>query len=160
MQYPITFVDMESARLVRKAYIDSLISSMIRLETDPHVVVWINRLKDCRHHEWDDEVRDTIRNAILTYNNRWTFMYGGGFFDKLGNVASKYGSKVWKGVEAGLTDKPAQGTTGNIAKSVVQRLTGSPGSQTGGASDDSLREALNAELQRLQSYSRKLGPSL
>ena len=150
MEY-FTFVDFETARLVRKAYIDSLISSMIRLETDPHVVVWIDRLRSCRDRDWDEEVRDIIRNAISTYNTRWAVVYGG----KLD--VGKLVSKVARGVTAALTGKEATGTTGSLAAAVTKKVMGN--NQTGGlveAPEDDLQAALHAELQRINSVESML----
>jgi hypothetical protein len=145
-----TFVDLETARVVRKAYIDALISNMIRLETDPHVVVWIDRLRECRERDWNDEVRDIIRNAILTYNNRWTVIYGGGSF-------SKFLGKAVKGVTAGLTGESVQGSkTGNLFKALTERAMGQ---QKGGVveqDEEELRTALRAELERMDSMTEMI----
>lgn len=151
MEY-FTFVDLETARLVRKAYIDSLISSMIRLETDPHVVVWIDRLRGCRERDWNDEVRDIIRNAILTYNARWAVVYGG---KGSGMNFGKLLGKALSGLEKGLKGEQGEGTIETIISAATQKIFSTGAPQTGGVIGDSsddegdLRAALHAELQRM-----------
>ena len=157
-----TFVDLESARLIRKAYIDSLISSMIRLETDPHVVVWIDRLKLCRERDWDEEVRDIIRNAILAYNTRWTILYGGkeGGRLGLGDVAKqfeKFGSKALRGVVAAVTGETTTGTTSSLVKTVTEKALGTTTTAGRGSDENDLQAALRAELERMADMESMIG---
>lgn len=155
-----TFVDAEAARLVRKAYIDSLISSMVKLETDPHVIVWIDRLKLCRERDWDDDVRDIIRSAIENYNQRWIVVYGGknggGVF---GDFVSKIATKAATGVHAAIKGSKEGIRPGSVAD-IFRKGTKGLGNildiredRVGGGGDgsveDDLQSALRAELERM-----------
>ena len=80
--------DMNAYRLIRRNYIDSLISSMIKLQTDSHIVSWIDKLKWCREREWDDEVRSIVRQAMNIYNERYIVIYGGADATKIAKSAS------------------------------------------------------------------------
>jgi hypothetical protein len=150
-----TFVDLEAARLVRKAYIDSLISSMVKLETDPHVVVWIDRLRLCRERDWDDEVRDIIRNAIANYNQRWIVVYGGKNGGGFGDWVGKFATKAVTGVQAAITGNKESVPPGSLADSVrkgikgVGNVLGVRGGDSGDLFEDDLQSALRAELERM-----------
>jgi hypothetical protein len=150
-----TFVDAEAARLVRKAYIDTLISSMVKLETDPHVVVWIDRLKLCRERDWDDEVRDIIRSAIENYNQRWIVVYGGKNGGGFGDLLGKFATKAATGIQAAVTGSKEGVRPGSFAdlvrqgtKGVGNRL-GVRGGDNGDLFEDDLQSALRAELERM-----------
>lgn len=157
-----TFVDLEAARLVRKSYIDSLISSMIKLETDPHVVVWIDRLKLCRERDWDDEVRDIIRNAITNYNQRWIIVYGGKTGGGFGDMFAKFGSKFATGVTAAVTGSKGNVIPGSFADNIrrgtkgIGNVLGVRGGE-GSSSDleDDLQSALRVELERMNEMESK-----
>lgn len=157
-----TFVDLEAARVVRKAYIDALISNMIRLETDPYVIVWIHRLRDCRERDWDDEVRAIIRNAILAYNTRWTVLYGG---SEVSQTIGKFFKKAVKGATAALEGKEGEGTTGKFVSSAVHYALGTKPTvpavpaapvQHGGEVEDELHAALQSELRRMREMERMM----
>jgi len=112
------FVDQEEFRLIRRKYIDNLISSMIHLQTDPQITVWIDQLRWCRDQDrWDNEIRQLVHQAMNEYNNRWIFLQGGG----IGETVAKYGSKIATGIAHGLqgTASAAAGKTAGIAAGIT-----------------------------------------
>jgi hypothetical protein len=153
------FPDFETYRLIRRQYIDSLISSMINLQTDPEVVVWIDRLKGCRSMSWDRSVDDIIRHAMAVYNNKFIYYNGGGTFSDTAKEAARRAAKGLSNI-LGLREKGSgQGPVdpGTAFQTFSSKIGGDiedGGYQ--GLGGHEMRSALQMELVRMKETEARL----
>lgn len=99
---------------IRRAYIDSLISSLIELNSEPEVVVYIDRLRECRDREWDGEVVRLVNDAMRAYHNRFIYVNGGG----IGNVFQKFAKKAVGTATGTYNPAASKGVMGKVIGSV------------------------------------------
>lgn len=129
---PMAYVSTVQYSPIRRAYIDSLISSLIDLHSEPQVVYYIDRLKACRDREWDSEVLKLVNDAMTVYNRRYIYLNGGagGLGEMAGKVLKrtfskenlkKYADKATRGIRSAADPsikKESLGKTGKLARSL------------------------------------------
>lgn len=119
---PMTYVSTVEYSPIRRAYIDALISSLIELNSEPEVTIYINRLRDCRDKEWDNDTLKLVHEAMRVYNNRYIYLNGGGQEGGIG-VVDKFLPKITQGFSAAFgKTTPGQplGRTANFVRSATK----------------------------------------
>lgn len=97
---PMTYVSTVEYSPIRRAYIDSVINSLIALNSEPEIVVYINRLKECRDRDWDAETMQVVNEAMRAYHNRYIYINGGGIRDIVKSGVSKLLGTAKEGASA------------------------------------------------------------